>query len=429
MKNIHLLVLLLVLITTPAWSQQKRNLTADDFSAIRDVSKPQLSPDGKMVAYVVETDKLKEDDSFTDIYMIPPSGGDEIQLTSDQFDSPHPKSTSPQWSPDNKYLAFLAKRDKKSQVFLMKRSGGVATQLTDVKQDLSSFEWSPDSKKLALVMKDKDPNEPEDSDKDKKKNPLPLVITRIQFKFDTSGYLSELRNHIYVFNLETKEAKQITSGPWDDSNARWSPDGSQVLFVSNRSDNPDTNRNKDLFVAPAAGGEPRKLTTNIGSDEDPDWSPDGKWIAYTTSLHPELLYYDATILAVIPAAGGAPRLLTSELDRNAFRPRFSPDSKRIYFLLEDQGTERLASVSVRGGDVNRRESSENVVADFDVNANGLVYTASRPNIPYEVFAGSLRQKTHSQSTKVNSAILSQLNLGKVEPIQFHSKDGTPVSGF
>src|SRR5262249_10500894 len=159
------------LLTVPAWSQQKRVLTADDFAAIHRVSDPNLSPDGTLIAYVVKTVSLKQDKTFTDVYMIPATGGDEIQLTSDELDNAHPNgSPKPRWSPDNKSLAYLAKRDKKPQLFLLRRTGGIATQLTDVKEYISDFAWSPDSKKIVLVMADLDPSDTDDEkDKDKKK--------------------------------------------------------------------------------------------------------------------------------------------------------------------------------------------------------------------------------------------------------------------
>lgn len=385
-----------------------------------------------MVAYVVKTSSVKHDKTFTDIYMMPFTGGEEIQLTSDEFDSSHPNSSpTPRWSSDNKYLAYLAKREKKPQLFLLKRSGGVATQLTDVKQYINSFAWSPDSKRLALVITDLDPNDEDtekETDKDKK-NPKPIVITRVQIKNDSSGYLNEYRDHIYIYDIEKKELKQITTGDWDDSDPRWSPDGSQIVFVSNRTKDADSNRNSDLFVVSAAGGEPRKLTNNPGPDSSPDWSPDGKWIAYSTEIRPELFYYDMSILAVIPAAGGEPRLLTNDLDRQIFNPQFSPDGKKIYFLLEDQGTQRIASIPSQSGAINKQESAENVVDDYNVNANGIVYTASRGNLPYEIFGISRKQKGQAQITRTNEKALSGIEFGKVEPIHFKSQDGTQVSGF
>ena len=421
---IHGVLFLLLVVASPAWS---RDLTVDDFAAIRKVSDPQVSPDGSLIAYVVKTTGLKQDKNFTDIYTVPFAGGESIQWTSDEFDSAHPKS-GPRWSPDNKYLSHLANRDGKTQLFLLNRSGGAAVQVTDLKQSISSFEWSPDGRKLAMVITDADPDETEGK-KDQKKPPKPIVVTRVQIKTDSSGYLNEQHDHIYVFDMATKDLKQITSGPWDDASPKWSPDGSRIVFSSNRSEDPDINLNTDLFLIPAAGGELQKLTTNIGSDQSPDWSPDGKWIAYLTTLHPEVVYYDTSILAVIPAGGGEPRLLTRELDRNVFQPRFGPDSRKIYFLLEDRGAQRLASAPVQGGAINPMESTEKVVQDYDLNAKGLAYTASRPNLPFEVFASAPKQSSQLQITRENDALLKQLRTGSVEPIEFRSKDGTPVSGF
>jgi dipeptidyl aminopeptidase/acylaminoacyl peptidase len=426
-KNFLIVCSLMITCAVSAWSQQKRNVTIDDYFALRDIADPQLSVDGKTVAYIVRTHNLKEDKTFTDIYTVPFAGGDELQLTSDQNDSPHPRySALPRWSPDGKYLSFLAKRKEKPQIFLLGTNGGTPTQLTDIKQDIDDYEWSPDAKRIALVITDKDPDEPAEGDK-KEKTKKPIVVTRIQFKQEGTDFLNELRDHIYIFDVKTKELKQITSGPYNDSQPRWSPDGKQVLFVSNRTDNPDTNRNTDLFVVPSTGGDPKKLTENPGRDSNPSFSPDGQWIVYLRSLHPELLYYDLTEMALIPSGGGQPTSLTEKLDRNILNPKFSPDGKSVYFLFEDKGTMRLSKISVNGSNLNTNVSTENVLTDYDANANGIVYIASRPDLAHEIYAQS-KQKTQ-QITHVNTKAFADVQFGKMEPIQFKSKDGTPIAGF
>jgi dipeptidyl aminopeptidase/acylaminoacyl peptidase len=427
-RTLPFFFLVIALLANIAWSQQKRNLAIDDFFALRDVSDPQISPDGTSVAYVVKTNNLKEDKTFTDIYMSPFSGGEEIQLTSDEFDTTHPKSSpKPRWSPDGKYLAYLAKRDKKTNVFVLQREGGVETPLTNVKQNISDFDWSPDGKKMVLLMTDPDPDEQDEDKKDKKKTPKPIVVTRIQFKTEGTGYLNELRDHIYVFNIETKELKQLTSGAYDDSSPRWSPDGTQIVFVSNRTENADTNQNTDLFLISAAGGELKKLTTNPGPDSSPKWSPNGKWIAYLRGLHPEFIYYDITELALISATGGETLALTQKLDRNILRPKFSPDSKSIYFLLEDQTTMHLSNISIDGKKLDTSLSNEKVLSAFDVCENGIAYIASRSDFPAEVFA--LSKKGTQQVSHINTKAFADVEFGQMEPIRFKSKDGTPIDGF
>lgn len=423
-------ILFFLLLANLGYTQSKRNLTIDDYFAIRGVSAPQISPDGKNVAYAVRTRDLKQNKSFIDLYVIPFAGGEPIQITSDEFDSAHPRSSPvPRWTPDGKQLSYVAKRGKKKpQIFLWKPNGAIETQLTDLKQYISDFEWSPDGKKILLTLTDPDPDEPGEDSKEEK-TPKPIVVTRVQIKSDGTGFLNDLKDHLYMFNTDTKEVKQITSGPHNESGGTWSPNGTKILFSSNRTEDPDINSNSDLFVMPATGGDAQKLTTNPGPDDSATWSPDGKWIAYLTGVEPNLIYYDTSELALIPSSGGEPKFLTRQLDRNIFQPRFGPDGKTIYFLLEDQGTQRLCSYSLKDGSINKKVSTENVLGSYDVNSKGIVYTASRPDLPDEVFTIASKQKAQNQITRVNAAFLSKIQLGKVEPIHFNSKDGSPISGF
>lgn len=428
MKKLFLLSGLFLFFASISFSQSKRNLTIDDYFKIQSINEVSLSPDGKWIAYVVRSYDLKKDKSNRDLYMVPTAGGDAIRLTSNEKND-----TRPKWSPDNRYLAFLSGRDKKTQVYLLNRTGGEAIQLTDVKQGVNDLEWSPDGKKLAILITDKDPDELDDSEKpssdEKAKTEKPIVITRLQFKRDGQGYLKELYTHIYTIDITTKTLKQITSGNYDDSWPKWSPDGKSIVFVSNRTDNPDGNRNNDLFLVPSEGGELKKLTTNPGGDENPAWSPDGKWITYQTTVKPDLMWYDTNLVAVIPSTGGEPKILTRELDRNGTFPVFAPDSKTIYFLLEDHGTDRIASVPAAGGTVNRNVVGENEISDFDIAPDmTIAFQANHPDLPDEVFTWTPKSKA-KQITFTNAKALEPIRFGKLERIQFNSKDGTPVEGF
>ena len=120
---------------------------------------------------------------------------------------------------------------------------------------MKGFAWSPGGKRIALVSRDPDPDEPDEQEKaEKKKKTPPIVVKRLQFKEDGEGYLDDRRDHVYVLTVADKKVNQITSGPYDDSSPAWSPDGSQIAFVSNRTENPDSNRNTDIFLVSAEGG-------------------------------------------------------------------------------------------------------------------------------------------------------------------------------
>jgi dipeptidyl aminopeptidase/acylaminoacyl peptidase len=397
------------------------------------------------VAYTVTSLDQKEDSTDTDIYMVSASGGTPIRLTS----SKKPE-TSPRWSPDGRYLAFLSARDgKKTQVYLLDRRGGDPQQLTTYKSSVSAIAWSPDSTRLAVLMQDPDPNDAEDAaDKDgasKDKKPKPIVITRLQFMQDGAGYLNDLRRHLHILDIATKADIQITSGRYDDGPPVWSPDGRLIAFSANRSDNPDANENSDIFVVePCQGATPRALTTWPGSDTSPAFSPDGKSIAYVAGGNPKDIWYGTNTLAIVPVAGGEPRTMTVGLDRNISRPQFTPDGSAIVFMIEEGGNVHIAGVPAAGGPIVRILDGERDVTAFDVAKSGdAAVLQSQPQQPAEVFWVRLgpertaQQSVHDrgpertavQVTHINEEFLSKIALSPVERFKAKSADGTMVDAF
>jgi dipeptidyl aminopeptidase/acylaminoacyl peptidase len=407
-----------------------RPLTVDDLFSLKDVSDPRLSADGRSVVYVLTTLDAQEDDSDADVYLVPVDGGEPLRLTSGKK-----SETSPRFSPDGEWIAFLSDREsKKTQVYLLSRRGGEAVKLTDFAGGVSSLAWSPDSKRLALIVSDPDPDAPDGGEAEKaaekKKTEKPIVLRRLQFQRDGEGFLRELRKHVYLFDVGKKTSVQVTSGPFDDSEPVWSPDGQTIAFVSNRTlPDPDRSQNADVFVVAAREGEvPRELATGPGSDSSPVFSPDGHFIAYVAGGDPGDLWYGASHVAIVPTAGGAPRPLTATLDRNVASPRFAPDGQAVLFLLEDRGNRHLARVPVEGGTVDRVVDGERDVQAFDVAPGGqVVVLETSPHQPPEISAvdpGGLRRLTHA-----NDAFLKTVELGRVERFQATSPDGTVVDGF
>jgi dipeptidyl aminopeptidase/acylaminoacyl peptidase len=429
------LVLIGLFAATLASAQSPRAFSLDDLARARRVTDPELSPDGSRVAYAVHTTDLKEDRHETHIWMTGWDGRETVRLTSGK-DS----ESSPRWSPDGRYLAFLSSRrdeNETSQLWLLPVGGGEAEKITELPGGVEDFAWAPDSRRLVLVVSDPEPEAADKADKDGKgkKSKKPIVIDRFQFKADVYGYLDARHDHLQILDRETRKADVLTSGLYDDELPSWSPDGKTIAFVSKRGPDPDRNDNWDVFAIDArAGAEPRKLTSFEGADNEPDWesplawSPDGKWIAYLQGGPDKLIYYGLHKLAVVPAAGGAERVLTPDLDRNVLAPRFTPDGKAIVFLLEEDQAVHLARIPFAGGKVERLVDGRRVLSSFTTGSDGrIAVLAGDAKTPQEVYA--VEKNGLRALSRQNADWLAGLTLGAVEETKFSSKDGTEIHGF
>ncbi len=403
-----------------------RNLEILDTFKIKSVRSPSLSPDGKLLAYTVTTRNYEKNRSKTRIWMMPTKGGEPAPMTAEAV-----SSRVPTFSRDGKRLYFVSARNGgRSQIwFLDLVHSGEAQQFTHLERGVGSINFSRDEKKLLLTLQDPD------LDKDSKKKWVkgkPWVIDRIQFKEDYTGYLDHRRDHIYVYDIESKKLTQVTSGDYDDSSPAWSPDGKTIAFVSNRTEEPDINYNISIWLVDEDNIDKGKnliqLTTSLGTENSPTWHPNGKSIAYVAA--PDVLgsHYATNHLAVIDVQGGDPRLLTEELDRNVSGLKFSKDGKYIYFGVEDSGENHVARIPADGGKITRPIAGKFSARGFVLASDGtLVARISKPKLPGELFITDrqgLRQLTH-----VNEEHFSQIKLGETEEIHFRSHDGLEIEGF
>jgi dipeptidyl aminopeptidase/acylaminoacyl peptidase len=411
-------------------AQGKRPLNSDDLFNLKEVRDPQRSPDGKWVAYTVARAIRQTDKNDTDVWMVSWDGQQQVQITS----TPEGES-SPRWSPDGKFLAFLSSRQnaKAAQVWLLNRAGGEAAKLTDVKGGVSEYAWSPDSKRLVLVVDEPDPNEPEKEVEKKDaepKTPRPIVIDRFQFKADVKGYLRGERSHLQLFDVAAKKAEPLTAGAFDEQSPEWSPDGTRIAFIRRHGEEDvDKTPNHDLFVIEAHAGAKEKRLTTTPADEGGrlSWSPDGGSIAYVMGDEPKFSAYDQNRLLTIPATGGEARVLTEALDRPVRAPFWRNDGT-ILFSVSDDRAELIAKVPSTGGPIEKLVTGRRVATSFSAGSDGnLAVIASTPTEVPEIYAfesGKLRRLSHQ-----NDEWAKDVLLGTTEEFAATSKDGTRVHGL
>ncbi len=202
----------LLCLASLTWAASRRPVKLDDIDRLQDVDDPQVSPDGAWIAYTVTTVDTGADKQVTEVWMVSWDGKQNVRLTWSPADN---SASSPRWSPDGRYVTFLSSRPGKTrgkQVWALDRRGGEAFQLTNVTGHISSYSWSPDSKTLALVMREKDEADRQEEEKagGKEPPPKPVVINRYHFKEDTEGYLSGSPHRIYLFELAAKTIQPLT---------------------------------------------------------------------------------------------------------------------------------------------------------------------------------------------------------------------------
>jgi dipeptidyl aminopeptidase/acylaminoacyl peptidase len=410
---------------TPA----KRSLSVDDIDRMQEVGGAQTSPDGKWIAYTVTSIDREADKRLSSVWMVNWEGTQDVRLTYGQE-----SATSPRWSPDSRYLAFLSSRppNGKTQVWLLDRRGGEARQLTSVKQDLSDYAWSPDGKRLVLEMS---PSEEDDAaapttGSAASKAPKPIVIDRYHFKNDGENYLTAASNtQLYLFDIETQRLDPLTTDrKFNDSDPVWSPDGSRIAYISNHEADPDRSDTDRIFLIDArSGATPKDLPNAYEPGGQVAWSPDGKLLAYLSGVEQKYAAYNLNRLGVISIADGVSRILTEKLDRGVSSLQFTPDGSAVSFLVIDDRRQYLVKIPVAGGTAERLSGRDFVILQRSSASGHTAVTAANDAVAPEIFAlesGELRKLTAH-----NDGLLAEVQLGAVEDISFKSKDGTEIHGM
>jgi dipeptidyl aminopeptidase/acylaminoacyl peptidase len=411
-RVIFLAIALATVLATSAPAQQKRPMTPEDVIALKQVSDPQISPDGRFVAYVVTSADLKEDAADPDIWLVAASGGDPIRLTTN-----NKRDTEPRWSPDGKRLAFISNRDdNKAQIFLISPFGGEAQKLTESKTAVQSFAWSPDGRRIAYIAQ----QEPIADEEKKQKDKDDTIVVDQNYKM----------SRIWLIDVDTKKATELVKGDYSASEPQWSPDAKTIAYVTVPTPKADDGGVTDIWMVSVESGKPRKLTNNEGPDASPRWSPDGSKIAYLSRDEKNGLLGQLH-LTVMSADGSGVHEVAVGFKYQPGPAIWSPDGRTIYFVSQVGTTSQLFSAPATGGEPRAISSITGVISQATFSKDGSVAAFTKSDIqhPADVYVTrSLSSFAPVQLTNHNPEVAG-FELGRGELIRWKSKDGIEIEGL
>ncbi|HWC76778.1 MAG TPA: S9 family peptidase [Blastocatellia bacterium] len=414
--------------------------TIDDLIKIRRVADPQLSPDGRSIAFTItDTDKAANKRT-TQIYFVPTEGGEPVQVTNDKQ-----SSSSPRWSPDGKRLAFVSAREGAPQIWTVEMgatASGPARRITNISTGADGPVWSPDGQLIAFTSE----IYPEcSSDECNRKREEAAAQSKVKAKIADqllyrhwNSWKEGKRTHVFVVNSGGGEARDMTPGNYDAPpfslggpvDYAFSPDSKELAFARNTDKVEAISTNTDVFVTLVGGGEARRLTGhNPAADQSPQYSPDGRYLAYRAQAK-QGFESDRWRLVVYDRKTNQGHSITEQLDSSVEGFTFSPDSQRVYLTALERGRQPVFEVSLTGGPV-KKIIGDAINDDVQVAPDGktLIFTRNSMTRAVEVFRASADGGAITQITKVNDASLAPFNLKAAEDITWEGAAGSKVHGF
>lgn len=433
---------LLLAVAAPALAQPAPDapdptFTARDLFDLEVASDPQISPDGRRVAYVRRSGDIMNDTFRPTIWLVDAGTGEQMPLVAG------PGSHSqPRWSPNGERLAYVSTDGEgAAQLHVRWMGSGESVRITNLPNTPSDIEWSPDGRWLAFTRLVRD-----EAEKLGELPPPPEgaewaegleIYTRLAYRTDGGGYLSPGVNQIFTVPADGGAPRQLTFGDHDHNGPlSWSPDGRRILFSANTSENWEEQQyESEIYSLDAQTGATTQLTNREGPDASPKLSPDGRRIAYL-GFDDRRLGNQNTLLYVMNADGSGSRSLTQGLDRSIDAIRWAGNSRSIYAQYDDRGETYVARVGldgdigtvaegITGGGLDRPYTG----GSFSASDGGrLAITGGRPTSPADVFI--VEGNSRRQLTRLNEDVLAANRMGEVRRIEVASShDGRPIEAW
>ncbi|MFC2171061.1 S9 family peptidase [Acidobacteriota bacterium] len=410
-------------------------ITFDDLYGLPKIEDPQISPDGSRIAFTLTERDPSAETQESHICLMNNDGTDLRRLTSGAASEWHPR-----WSPQGKSLAFISDRDGSAQVYLLPLKGGEARPVTFLSTGVSGMEWSPSGESFVFVT-DVFPHCKTDAcnkaklEKQKSAGAKGRIYDQLMFRHYISWddgriaqlYMGQPTGGVRNVYPGTRHVPTRYLGGFRDYDI--SPDGGQLCFVMDSSDNPAVWPDNDLYTLSSGRDGPERLTTNPGLDTSPRYSKDGHFIAYRSTAR-KGYESDQADLVIFDRHNGKTRNLTKRFDRSVGHFVWSPESKFIYFTAVDAGFVKVYRISVLTGKI-RILLDDAVYRGLALSPDGtyLVLARSQAHEPYELFRFDLETKKLAPLTSVTKKIVERVNLVQAEEFWFAGTFGDRVHGF
>ncbi len=389
---------------------------------IVEISGPAISPDGSQVAVVVARVNWAEDRRDDALVLVNIANGSQRTLT-----SARQGISSPQWSPSGDRLAFVANdADGTAQVYVMPMSGGDAIQVTKAHDDVEQFAWRPDGKRIAYVTQD----EPPDSDADPHLDAF--VVGDNDYKTDAPS----LPSHLWLADADGSGSTRLTSGAWSissvdggaGSSISWSPDGRSIAITRLPNAVYGDSDPATIALVNAGNGSARDVSGQRAFDVGPVFSPDGTQLAVQWFRHGT--FNSDAYLVAMPVRGGAGTLMMPNIDRNIDWYRWQPKSGSSILYAGGENGPRVSLWRASGG-VAKEMDLGNVIFDndADVSARGAVaFIGSTPSDPGELYYLASPSSSVRALTSLNEPI-TRLALGAMREITWRGFGGYAEDGI
>jgi dipeptidyl aminopeptidase/acylaminoacyl peptidase len=409
----------------------KRGFRPEDAFRLRAATSPALSPDGRRVAFMVSDTDEEADRLRSSIWVVPVDASAPARPFTEG-----PADRSPSFSPDGRWLAYVSVTDgvpAHAHVRLAPLDGGAPARLGDLPGPVEQLAWAPDSSRIVVVCRVGVP------DRDKataQERNAPRVPRGLAARLDGVGW-QEGRRHLFVIEVETGSARQITRGEYDHDDPSFSPDGATITFASDRSPRRDDRQfRSDAWVTPADGGRPRRLTNGKGRVAFPAFSPDGEFVVFAGQITEQ--FDEDSHVFVVPADGSGPaERVAPDLDRPVVlfpglpTPIGWAANRDVLILIADHG-----SVALHRARIGERRSRELVGGDILIDGiaahpgrRAVAFTSTWPDRPSELRVTTATGAEPVQLTALNTDFLAEVELAPVRRATIARPDGTEVEYF